>query len=114
MKKNITENFEMKKILILSRHGLRNSLLSMSNIVKKEIYKLEEHENNIGKLTTKGAVLELYFGQYIKEYLTENKFINGKNIDKIEDICKCLSENGCYCSGTKFRNVSRFECSSSC
>lgn len=55
----------------------------MSDIVKKKIYKLEEHENNTGKLTAKGAVLELYFGQYIKEYLTENKFINGKNIDKI-------------------------------
>lgn len=68
-----SENMELEKVLIFSRHGLRSPLTaSGSKLSKVTPYEWAKWDVPASHLTKKGAILETYFGQYINDWLTEN------------------------------------------
>ena len=79
------QELELEKVVILSRHGLRSPLTAPgSRLSKITPYPWEEWDVKASYLTKKGAVLETYFGQYINDWLLENKIISSD---------KCISED---------------------
>lgn len=68
-----SENMELEKVLIFSRHGLRSPLTAFgSKLSKVTPYEWAKWDVPASHLTKKGAILETYFGQYINDWLTEN------------------------------------------
>ena len=71
-----SENLQLEKVVILSRHGLRSPLTSPgSRLSKVTPYEWENWDVPASHLTKKGAILETYFGQYINDWLIQNEVI---------------------------------------
>lgn len=79
--------FELEKVVIYSRHGLRSPVVKDQNDLDKLTpYQWAKWNVASGYLTPKGTLLETYFGQYLNQWftanglLTENRCATGEGI----------------------------------
>ena len=62
--------YELEKVLIFSRHGLRSPVeKDPQEMAKYSPYAWAKWDVPSGYLTAKGTVLETYFGQYLGQWL---------------------------------------------
>ena len=65
-------DYELEKVLIFSRHGLRSPVeKDPQEMAKYSPYAWAKWDVPSGYLTAKGTVLETYFGQYLGQWLSD-------------------------------------------
>ena len=64
-------DYELEKVLIFSRHGLRSPEVEPQEMAKYSPYAWAKWDVPPGYLTAKGTVLETYFGQYLGQWLAD-------------------------------------------
>lgn len=68
--------YQLEQVLIMSRHNLRAPLANNGSVLEQSTAKQwPEWDVPGGQLTTKGGVLEVYMGHYMREWLAENKLV---------------------------------------
>ena len=66
------EGYQLEQVLIMSRHNLRAPLANNGSVLEQSTPKQwPEWEVPGGQLTTKGGVLEVYMGHYMREWLAQ-------------------------------------------
>lgn len=66
------EGYQLQQVLIMSRHNLRAPLANNGSVLEQSTpNKWPEWDVPGGQLTTKGGVLEIYMGHYMREWLAE-------------------------------------------
>lgn len=80
-------DYTLEQVVIFSRHGLRAPLATPSSTLGQ----LTSHQwplldTKASYLTTKGGVLESYFGHYIQEWLVDNQLLDDKKCPTEKDI----------------------------
>ena len=66
-----SSDYELEKVLIFSRHGLRSPVeKDPQEMAKYSPYEWAKWNVPSGYLTAKGTVLETYFGQYLGQWLS--------------------------------------------
>lgn len=69
--------FELKQVLIFSRHGIRAPLVNSDNILAVSSPRIWPHwDTEGGLLTPKGGQVSENMGRYIRAWLTKNKFFS--------------------------------------
>lgn len=82
------DNYTLEQVVVFSRHGLRAPLASpTSTLGKITPNQWPQWDTPASYLTTRGGVLESYFGHYFSEWLVDNKFLTENT---------CPSENEVY------------------
>ena len=67
-----SSDYELEKVLIFSRHGLRSPVeKDPQEMAKYSPYAWAKWDVPSGYLTAKGTVLETYFGQYLGQWLAD-------------------------------------------
>ena len=67
-----SSDYELEKVLIFSRHGLRSPVeKDPQKMAKYSPYEWAKWNVPSGYLTAKGTVLETYFGQYLGQWLAD-------------------------------------------
>ena len=70
------EGYQLEQVLIMSRHNLRAPLANNGSVLEQSTPKQwPEWEVPGGQLTTKGGVLEVYMGHYMREWLAQQGMI---------------------------------------
>lgn len=70
------EGYQLEQVLIMSRHNLRAPLANNGSVLEQSTARQwPEWEVPGGQLTTKGGILEVYMGHYLREWLAENKLV---------------------------------------
>lgn len=70
------QGYQLQQVLIMSRHNLRAPLANNGSVLEQSTAKKwPEWEVPGGQLTTKGGVLEVYMGHYMREWLAEQKLV---------------------------------------
>ena len=70
------EGYQLEQVLIMSRHNLRAPLANNGSVLEQSTAKQwPEWDVPGGQLTTKGGILEVYMGHYMREWLAENKLV---------------------------------------
>ncbi|MGK9172764.1 bifunctional glucose-1-phosphatase/inositol phosphatase [Yokenella regensburgei] len=68
--------YQLEQVLIMSRHNLRAPLANNGSVLEQSTARQwPEWDVPGGQLTTKGGVLEVYMGHYLREWLVENKLV---------------------------------------
>ena len=82
-----SSDYELEKVLIFSRHGLRSPVeKDPQEMAKYSPYEWAKWNVPSGYLTAKGTVLETYFGQYLGQWfadkglLTTDRCASGEGI----------------------------------
>ncbi|WP_334320560.1 bifunctional glucose-1-phosphatase/inositol phosphatase [Gilliamella apicola] len=84
----ILDNYTLEQVVVFSRHGLRAPLASpTSTLGKITPNQWPQWDTPASYLTTRGGVLESYFGHYFSEWLVDNKLLTENT---------CPSENEVY------------------
>lgn len=66
------EGYQLQQVLMMSRHNLRAPLANNGSVLEQSTPKQwPEWDVPGGQLTTKGGVLEIYMGHYMREWLAE-------------------------------------------
>ena len=82
------DNYILEQVVVFSRHGLRAPLASpTSTLGKITPNQWPQWDTPASYLTTRGGVLESYFGHYFNEWLVDNKLLTENT---------CPSENEVY------------------
>ncbi|MDF7679792.1 bifunctional glucose-1-phosphatase/inositol phosphatase [Enterobacteriaceae bacterium ESL0689] len=82
------QGYQLQQVLIMSRHNLRAPLTTGGSVLAQSTTKSwPQWDVPGGQLTTKGGVLEVYMGAYLRAWL-EQQGLAGNN--------KCPSENTVY------------------
>ncbi|WP_334322833.1 bifunctional glucose-1-phosphatase/inositol phosphatase [Gilliamella apicola] len=82
------DNYTLEQVIVFSRHGLRAPLSSpTSTLGKITPNQWPQWDTPASYLTTRGGVLESYFGHYFNEWLVDNKLLTENT---------CPSENEVY------------------
>lgn len=82
------DNYTLEQVVVFSRHGLRAPLASpTSTLGKITPNQWPQWDTPASYLTTRGGVLESYFGHYFNEWLVDNKLLTENT---------CPSENEVY------------------
>lgn len=85
--KQFRDNYELKEVVILSRHNIRAPLSGGNSMLAKVTnHKWTEWTANASELTLKGGVLETMMGQYFRKWLeAEGLFKDGycPNTDEV-------------------------------
>lgn len=82
------DNYTLEQVVVFSRHGLRAPLASpTSTLGKITPNQWPQWDTPASYLTTRGGVLESYFGHYFSEWLVDNKLLTENT---------CPSENEVY------------------
>lgn len=82
------DSYTLEQVVIFSRHGLRAPLASpTSTLGKITPNQWPQWDTPASYLTTRGGVLESYFGHYFSEWLVDNKLLTENT---------CPSENEVY------------------
>ena len=69
------QNYQLEKVLILSRHNLRAPLVTKnSQLTQITPHNWFDWQVKAGELSMKGALLETAMGQYFRNYYAEEKF----------------------------------------
>lgn len=70
------QGYQLQQVLIMSRHNLRAPLANNGSVLEQSTpNKWPEWDVPGGQLTTKGGVLEVYMGHYMREWLAEQKLV---------------------------------------
>ena len=70
------EGYQLEQVLIMSRHNLRAPLANNGSVLEQSTPKQwPEWEVPGGQLTTKGGVLEVYMGHYMREWLAQQGMV---------------------------------------
>lgn len=73
-------DYELKNVLIVSRHGLRAPLIDgATQLIDATPNKWPEWDTKAGLLTTKGGVLEVYMGHYFTNWLNQQNLLKKDN-----------------------------------
>ena len=80
-------DYELEKILIFSRHGLRSPVeKDPQEMAKYSPYAWAKWDVPSGYLTAKGTVLETYFGQYLGLWLADKGLLTRERCESGEGI----------------------------
>ncbi|MCZ8551635.1 bifunctional glucose-1-phosphatase/inositol phosphatase [Escherichia albertii] len=72
----VPEGYQLQQILMMSRHNLRAPLANNGSVLEQSTpNKWPEWDVPGGQLTTKGGVLEVYMGHYMREWLAEQGMV---------------------------------------
>ncbi len=71
----------------MSRHNLRAPLANNGSVLEQSTAKARRSGMPGGQLTTKGGVLEVYMGHYMREWLAQQKLVTSG---------ECPPENAVY------------------
>ncbi|EGM8068962.1 bifunctional glucose-1-phosphatase/inositol phosphatase [Escherichia albertii] len=72
----VPEGYQLQQILIMSRHNLRAPLANNGSVLEQSTpNKWPEWDVPGGQLTTKGGMLEVYMGHYMREWLAEQGMV---------------------------------------
>lgn len=70
------DGYQLEQVLIMSRHNLRAPLANNGSVLEQSTPKQwPEWDVPGGQLTTKGGVLEVYMGHYMREWLAEQGMV---------------------------------------
>ncbi|MFV5239225.1 bifunctional glucose-1-phosphatase/inositol phosphatase [Enterobacter mori] len=70
------DGYQLEQVLIMSRHNLRAPLANNGSVLEQSTPKQwPEWEVPGGQLTTKGGVLEVYMGHYMREWLAQQGMV---------------------------------------
>ncbi|MCD1125776.1 histidine-type phosphatase [Jinshanibacter sp. LJY008] len=84
------EGYQLEQVVLFSRHGLRAPLANSGSVLAISTPKSwPEWETKGGHLTTKGGILESYFGEYVISWLTQEKLF-------IKDTCPLAKDTFIY------------------
>jgi glucose-1-phosphatase len=73
---NAPEGYQLDQVLIMSRHNLRAPLANNGSVLEQSTpSKWPEWDVPGGQLTTKGGVLEVYMGHYMREWLADEGMV---------------------------------------
>ena len=76
MAQSVPQGYQLQQVLIMSRHNLRAPLANNGSVLEQSTpNKWPEWDVPGGELTTKGGVLEVYMGHYMREWLVAQKLI---------------------------------------
>ncbi|GJL34484.1 bifunctional glucose-1-phosphatase/inositol phosphatase [Enterobacter hormaechei] len=76
MAETVPQGYQLEQVLIMSRHNLRAPLANNGSVLEQSTPNTwPEWEVLGGQLTTKGGVLEVYMGHYMREWLAEQKLV---------------------------------------
>ncbi len=82
------EGYQLQQALIMSRHNLRAPLANNGSVLEQSTAKAwPQWDVPGGQLTTKGGVLEVYIGHYMREWLAQQKLVTSG---------ECPPENAVY------------------
>ena len=82
------EGYQLQQVLIMSRHNLRAPLANNGSVLEQSTPKSwPEWDVPGGQLTTKGGVLEVYMGHYMREWLAQQGLVTSG---------ECPPENAVY------------------
>lgn len=71
------DNYTLEQVVVFSRHGLRAPLASPNSTLGKVTpNQWPQWDTPASYLTTRGGVLESYFGHYFSEWLVDNKLLS--------------------------------------
>ncbi|KFC09248.1 glucose-1-phosphatase [Trabulsiella guamensis ATCC 49490] len=71
-----TDGYKLQQVLIMSRHNLRAPLANNGSVLEQSTPdKWPQWDVPGGQLTTKGGVLEVYMGHYMREWLAQEGMI---------------------------------------
>lgn len=80
-------DYQLEQVVILSRHGLRAPLANHDTILDRSTaYTWPIWDVPGGHLTTKGGVLETYFGHYFREWFLQQQLISNDTCPLTKDI----------------------------
>ena len=72
----VPEGYQLQQVLMMSRHNLRAPLANNGSVLEQSTpNKWPEWDVPGGQLTTKGGVLEVYMGHYMREWLAEQGMV---------------------------------------
>ena len=72
----VPEGYHLQQVLIVSRHNLRAPLANNGSVLEQSTPKSwPEWDVPGGQLTTKGGVLEVYMGHYMREWLAQQGMV---------------------------------------
>ena len=84
------EGYQLEQVVLFSRHGLRAPLANSGSVLAISTPKSwPEWETKGGHLTSKGGILESYFGEYVNSWLTQEKLFN-------KDTCPLAKDTFIY------------------
>src|SRR5690606_38512045 len=70
------DGYQLQQVLIMSRHNLRAPLANNGSVLEQSTpEKWPEWDVPGGQLTTKGGVLEVYMGHYMREWLAKQGMV---------------------------------------
>ena len=70
------DGYQLQQVLMMSRHNLRAPLATNGSVLQQSTPKSwPEWEVPGGQLTTKGGVLEVYMGHYMREWLAQQGLV---------------------------------------
>lgn len=72
---NCVTGDQLTQVIVLGRHNIRTPLVNLKIYTSKEPLKWSQEP---GFLTTKGALLEEYWGEFFSEYLIEKKLLTNE------------------------------------
>jgi glucose-1-phosphatase len=72
------EGYQLRQVLMMSRHNLRAPLANNGSVLEQSTSRpWPKWEVPGGQLTTKGGVLEIYMGRYMRQWLGEQGLVKG-------------------------------------
>jgi Histidine acid phosphatase. len=81
------EDYTLEQVVVFSRHGLRAPLSSpTSTLGKVTPNQWPQWDTPASYLTTRGGVLESYFGHYFGEWLVDNKLLPANSCPNDKDV----------------------------
>lgn len=90
----VPEGYQLQQVLMMSRHNLRAPLANNGSVLEQSTpNKWPEWDVPGGQLTTKGGVLEVYMGHYMREWLAEQGMVKSGECpppDTVYAYANCL------------------------
>lgn len=75
----VPEGYQLQQVLMMNRHNLRAPLANNGSVLEQSTpNKWPEWDVPGGQLTTKGGVLEVYMGHYMREWLAEQGMVKSR------------------------------------
>ncbi|CAK9884633.1 MAG: Glucose-1-phosphatase [Candidatus Erwinia impunctatus] len=82
-----SDNYQLEQVLMLSRHNLRAPLMGVNSDLPQFTKKaFPGWDVPAGQLTTKGGVLEVYMGHYMREWLVQQGLVKANECPDPERI----------------------------
>ncbi|QYN45893.1 bifunctional glucose-1-phosphatase/inositol phosphatase [Gilliamella sp. ESL0405] len=80
-------HYTLEQVVVFSRHGLRAPLASPNSTLGKVTpNQWPQWDTPASYLTTRGGVLESYFGHYFSQWLADNKLLDQKDCPDQNDV----------------------------